>query len=76
MRAHTRRTYGRVQEKYTTSSGKERTRTKRVETGSHIVRSHTRHMQLPQRQFMGDSQMLDQKLDRIVERAVEEIFDI
>ena len=40
------------------------------------VRSHTRHMQLPQRQFMGDSQMLDQKLDRIVERAVEEIFDI
>lgn len=76
VRAHTRRTYGRVQEKYTTSSGKERTRTKRVETGSHIVRSHTRHMQLPQRQFMGDSQMLDQKLDRIVERAVEEIFDI
>ncbi len=76
VRAHTRRTYGRVQEKYTTSSGKERTRTKRVETGSHTVRSHTRHMQLPQRQFMGDSQMLDQKLDRIVERAVEEIFDI
>ena len=76
VRAHTRRTYGRVQEKYTTSSGKERTRTKRVETGSLTVRSHTRHMQLPQRQFMGDSQMLDQKLDRIVERAVEEIFDI
>lgn len=40
------------------------------------MRSHTRHMQLPQRQFMGDSLMLDRKLDRIVERAVEEIFDI
>lgn len=50
VRAHTRRTYGRVQEKYTTSSGKERTRTKRVETGSHTVRSHTRHMQLPLRE--------------------------
>lgn len=59
VRAHTRRTYGRVQEKYTTRSRKEWTRTKRVETGSHTVRSHTRHMQLPRRQFMGDSQMLD-----------------
>lgn len=76
VRAHTRRTYDRVRETYTARSGKERSRTKRIEAGSHTVRSHTRHMQLPQRQFMGDSEMLDRKLDRIVERAVEEIFDL
>lgn len=76
VRAHTRHTYTTVSEKYTTRTGKEQSRTKRVETGkSYTVRSHTRHMQLPQRQFMGDSQMLDRKLDRIIERAVEEIFD-
>lgn len=77
VRAHTRHTYATVSEKYTTRTGKEKTKFKRIESGkSHTVRSHTRHMQLPQRQFMGDSQMLDQKLDRIVEHAVEEIFDI
>lgn len=76
VRAHTRHTYDHVREKYTTRTGKKRSRTKRVETGSYTVRSHTRHMQLPQRQFMGDSQMLDRKLDRIVECAVEEIFNI
>ena len=77
MRAHTRHTYTTMREKYASRTGKERARTKRVETGkSYTVRSHTRHMQLPQRQFMGSSQMLDRKLDRIVERAVDEIFNI
>ena len=76
VRAHTRHTYTTVNEKYTTRTGKERSRPKRVETGkSYTVRSHTRHMQLPQRQFMGDSEMLGQDLARIVDRAVEEIFD-
>lgn len=77
VRAHTRHTYTTMREKYASRTGKERARTKRVETGkSYTVRSHTRHMQLPQRQFMGSSQMLDRKLDRIVERAVDEIFNI
>lgn len=74
VRQHTRRHYAFTREKYTTRSGKSRSRIKRVEAGSHTVRSHTRRMNLPQRQFMGHAELLDKKLMALVDRAVDSIF--
>jgi len=64
VRAHTRKKY-------------QRTKGKRKEaTGSYGVRAHTRNMSLEQRQFMGNSHMLDKKLDHVVGKAIDTIFDI
>lgn len=75
VRAHTRRQYANEQTKYTTKSGKERSRTDKVETSRTTVRSHTREMNLPQRQFMGDSEMMNRKLDAVTIKAIDAIFD-
>lgn len=75
VRSHTRRRYGREKEEYTTKTGKQRTRTNKVVKSSYIVRQHTRKMSLPQRQFMGDSPMLDRKLNKVIERHLEYLFD-
>lgn len=76
VRAHTRRTSTRVREKYTARSGKERTRTVKHYKSSYPVRAHTRKMDLEQRQFMGDSDMLSRKLDFVITKAVDTIFDV
>ena len=75
VRSHTRRQYRRVREEYTTKTGKQRTRRKKVVNSSHTVRQHTRKMNLPQRQFMGHSPMLDRKLNKVIERQMEYLFD-
>lgn len=75
VRSHTRRRYGREKEEYTTKTGKQRTRTNKVVKSSYTVRQHTRKMSLPQRQFMGDSPMLDRKLNKVIERQLEYLFD-
>jgi phage gpG-like protein len=74
VRQHTRRRYAFTREKYTTRSGKSRSRIKRIEAGSYSVRSHTRRMNLPQRQFMGDTELLNKKLLALADRAVDSIF--
>ena len=75
VRSHTRRRYGREKEKYTTKTGKQSTRQKKVVKSSYTVRPHTRKMNLPQRQFMGHSPMLDRKLNKVIERQMEYLFD-
>lgn len=75
VRSHTRRRYNREKEEYTTKTGKQRTRTNKVVKSSYTVRQHTRKMNLPQRQFMGDSPMLDRKLNKVIERQMEYLFD-
>ena len=75
VRSHTRRRYDREKEQYTTKTGKQRTRTNKVVKSSYTVRQHTRKMSLPQRQFMGDSPMLDRKLNKVIERQMEYLFD-
>ena len=75
VRSHTRRQYRRVREEYTTKTGKQRTRRKKVVNSSHTVRQHNRKMNLPQRQFMGHSPMLDRKLNKVIERQMEYLFD-
>lgn len=75
VRSHTRRRYKRVREEYTTKTGKQSTRQKKVVKSSYTVRQHTRKMNLPQRQFMGHSPMLDRKLNKVIERQMEHLFD-
>lgn len=75
VRSHTRRRYGREKEEYTTKTGKQSTRQKKVVKSSYTVRQHTRKMNLPQRQFMGHSPMLDRKLNKVIERQMEYLFD-
>ena len=75
VRSHTRRRYGREKEEYTTKTGKQSYRRKKVVKSSYTVRQHTRKMNLPQRQFMGDSPMLDRKLNKVIERHLEYLFD-
>lgn len=75
VRSHTRRRYGREKEEYTTKTGKQSTRQKKVVKSSFTVRQHTRKMSMPQRQFMGHSPMLDRKLNKVIERQMEHLFD-
>lgn len=64
VKGHTRKKY-------------QRTKSKRKEaTGSYGVRAHTRKANLPQRQFMGDSEILDRKIDHVIAKAVDTIFDV
>ena len=75
VRSHTRRRYGREKEEYTTKTGKQSYRRKKIVKSSYTVRQHTRKMNLPQRQFMGDSPMLDRELNKVIERHLEYLFD-
>jgi phage gpG-like protein len=45
-------------------------------TGSYGVRAHKRKMNLPQRQFMGESEVLNLKIDAAMAAAVDKIFEI
>ena len=75
VRAHTRSQTRKVREDYTTRKGNVRSRTFRQDTGkSFQVRAHTRQMNLPQRQFMGDSEVLNLKIDQTFTRAIDAIF--
>lgn len=70
--AHTRSRFKKVKEKYSTKSGKEKTRTsKQVDTtaGEIKVRTHTKKMNLPRRQFLGASPVLDKKIQRTLTAA-------
>lgn len=85
VRQHTRNQY---EKKRTTITRKgiydiktrqEATRTKvdKVATGTKFnVRAHTRKMNIPQRQFMGDSEMLNLKIDHTITKAVDTIFEL
>lgn len=75
VRGHMRRTYKIERYKYTDKNGRERRSSRKVEASQHYVRGHTRQMNLPKRQFMGDSEILDLKLTAITRRAVDYIFE-
>ena len=51
------------------------TRKQRLRTGSVNVSSFTRKMNIPQRQFMGNSEFLNLKIDREILRIIDRIFD-
>lgn len=69
VKEHSRNRYKRQKERYTTRTGKERTRTKRViddAADSIKVKAHKRKMRLPRRQFIGESAVLNTQLSRLV----------
>lgn len=67
--AHTRIRTKKVKETYVDRNGKTRNRTsKQVDDGRGEiqVRTHERKMNLPQRQFLGQSAMLDERIEKVV----------
>lgn len=84
IRQHTRRQFKKERTKvgrgvYNVKTRQELTRTKtqKVATGTTFtVRAHTRKVDLPQRQFIGDSEMLEMKIDHTITRAVDTIFEL
>lgn len=80
VRQHTRNQYSKEKKGrgvYNIKTRQELTRTERKATGTKFtVRSHTRKMNLPQRQFMGDSETLNLKIDATITNAVDKIFEL
>lgn len=55
---------------------KHKSKTVRVRTGSTTVKSHSRKVNLPQRQFLGHSSLLNAKLDRVIVKEIDKIFQL
>lgn len=66
VKQHQRHQYKASKEKYKTKSGKNRTRTIRVTSGSFTVKSHTRRVNLPRRRFIGPSAVLNNQIQRLI----------
>lgn len=73
VRAHSRRTFGRAK---VSNIKSQRTRSVKFTAGSHPVKSHTRKMNMPQRQFMGTSQTLHKKFVKAIFRRIDKSFDL
>jgi len=70
---HTRRIRGRV----AVSSLKTRRTSKRTVTvGTTTVRAHRRRMNLPQRQFMGNSETMSRRFDRTIIKDIDKSFEL
>jgi phage gpG-like protein len=69
---HTRRIRGRVA---VYSLKTRRKSTRRVTLGVTTVRAHSRKMNLPQRQFMGNSETLSRRFDRLFIKDIDKSFD-
>lgn len=53
-----------------------RSHTRRTPSGNTTVRAHLRNLniQIPKRQFMGASDLLDKRIEKLVTRALDQIF--
>lgn len=65
VKGHTRR-------KYQSSPTSKR----KTISGSFQVKSHSRKMNMPQRQFMGESEVLNMKIDATISAAIDKIFEL
>lgn len=77
VKAHTRRRFGKEKQGtgvFNVKTRRERTRTKKVVTGNIEVKPFTRRIKqnIPQRQFMGNSPMLDRRIQAMVTRKTIE----
>ncbi|TAG31894.1 MAG: hypothetical protein EAZ35_02260 [Sphingobacteriia bacterium] len=73
VKEHKRRRFKKVEETYTSKTGKEKKRTsKQVDEsgGNIIVKSYSKKMKLPKRQFMGVSPVLDNIIQRSITAAL------
>ena len=80
IRQHTRNQYSKEKKGrgvYSIKTRQELTRTEKRATGTKFtVRAHTRKVDIPQRQYMGDSETLNLKIDHTITKAVDTIFDL
>ena len=76
VKSYKRGSYSRVKETYQTRKGKTRNRTMLRKESETTVRAHSRKMNLPQRQFMGDSEVMFRKFDQVVIRAIDKVFEL
>lgn len=69
VKEHKRHVYTTIKEKYTTKSGKERTRGRKtiaVDTKPGIVAAHKRSMNIVMRKFLGASPYMDKQIQRMM----------
>jgi len=72
VKKHTRRINGRVSVQ---SVATRRKSTRKVQIGTATVKAHTRKMNLPQRQFVGNSETLNRKMDKIIIFNIDKSFE-
>lgn len=68
VRSYKRRHYAHVKETYTSRAGNERTRTRKtvLDKMATTVKSHIRKMNIPKRQFLGNSPALDREIETMI----------
>lgn len=74
VKAHTRGKYNTEREKVTSKNGRTRTVSRKRRSGAIEVKSHVRKMNLPQRQFMGNSAALARKIERTMQAEFNRSF--
>lgn len=77
VKEHTRQRTKKVKEQYRTRAGRERTRTRKTIDESKpavTVKRHRRKMNLPQRQFMGQSSYLNRLMERTIISELNKIL--
>lgn len=57
------------------ASRKTTSRTMMLSAGKRKVKAHTRKMNMPKRQFLGDSEVMFKKMDAVVIKAIDQIFN-
>ncbi len=72
VKQHTRRIRGRVK---VSSIKTHRTGTRMAVIGTATVKAHSRKMNLPKRQFMGTSETLNRRFDRIIIKDIDKSFE-
>ncbi|MBN2669973.1 MAG: phage virion morphogenesis protein [Bacteroidales bacterium] len=77
VKAHKRGTYSKTKKGtgvYSIRSRTERTRTVREKTGSIKVKAHTKKLNIPQRQFLGNSDVLAKRIERMALANMNKAF--
>lgn len=64
--------------KFSEKTGKEKMRTKKVQTGTINVKAHKRRINqnIPRRRFMGESKYLNMQISKLIEAAITSTFRI
>jgi phage gpG-like protein len=74
VRAHQRKTFKQMMVASTSAkTGKISKRSRKVHTGNSSIGAFTRHMHMPKRQFMGQSNFLDRRIEMIFKYELDKI---
>lgn len=76
VKEHTRGAYSKVKVQYSNiSTRKVTSRSMSMQTGQRKVKAYSRRMNLPKRQFMGDSEVMFRKFDVTIVKSIDKIFN-